>query len=280
MNDLFNYDARLEIYTELGPLPELNKWPTNQRAMEDFRNRFNPDDIERLPNDESFKTQISEDSNPIRILRVHRGFFITGGVNDWSRFKEFIILAMDDPGLVKEILEIQGQLAAQLAAKFLADHHVEAALLSEPIGGNHGPLISPKMYEELILPTYRPVFQALAESGISTVIWRTYADTRALLPLALEAGVNCLWACECETEAMDYQDIRGEFGPDLRLIGGIDLDVLHGDLVGIRKELETVLPPLLEQGGFLPLLDGRVRKIVPFEKYKFYRRLLEELVNI
>ncbi len=279
LSELFNYDPRLEIYTEIGPLPEPEKWPTNHRSMEDFRKRFNPDDIDRMPSDASFKTQISEDFNVIRILRVHRGFFITGGVNDWSRFKEFVLLAMDDPDLVREILNIQGQFAGQIAEKFLAEHAVEAALFSEPIGGNHGPLVSPKMYAELIIPTYRPIFNALAAHGVSTIIWRTYADTRTLLPLALEAGINCLWACECGTKAMDYQNIRTEFGPELRLIGGIDLDILHGDRYGICREVEKIVPPLLEQGRFLPLLDGRVRKIVAFEKYKYYRHLLEEIVQ-
>jgi hypothetical protein len=277
--DLFNYDHRIEIYPEVGPLPEPAHWPTDQKSLKAFIKRFDPDDPNRFPFDESDKRQLKEDSDTIRILRVHRGFFITAGVYEWDRFEEVMLLAMDDPGLVREVLNIQGTFAAQMAAKFLAVHKVEAALFSEPIGGNHGPLVSPKLYRDLILPTYQPIFEVLQENGVSTIIWRTYANTRALLPAAIDAGINCLWACECGTDAMDYGPIREEFGQNLRLIGGIDLDVLHGDLEGIKKEIFAKVPPLLAQGGYLPLLDGRVRKIVPLEKYKYYRQTLEELVN-
>ena len=277
--DYFQYDRRIEIYPEVGPLPEPAVWPTDQDSLNDFIKRFDPDDSKRFSLNESEKSQLEEDSETIRILRVHRGFFITAGVYEWDRFEEVMLLAMDDPGLVREVLRIQGTFAAQMTARFLADHKVEAALFSEPIGGNHGPLVSPKMYRELILPTYQPIFKVLQENGVSTIIWRTYANTRALLPAAIEAGINCLWACECGTDAMDYGPIREEFGQDLRLIGGIDLDALHGNLGDIKMELETKVPPLLSQGGYLPLLDGRVRKIIPFEKYKYYRQTLEELVK-
>ena len=277
--DVFNYDRRIEVFPELGPLPEPDLWPTDQAGLRDFRKRFNPDEPTRFKFDESTRTSLGQGEHTIRILRVHRGFFITTGVYKWDRFEEIMLLVKDNPGLVHEILKLQGMFAAQLADRFLADEQVEAALFSEPIGGTHGPLVSPKMYSDLILPTYQPIFEVLAKHDISTLIWRTYANTRSLIPAALDAGINCLWACECGTEEMDYAQIRKDFGTDLRLIGGIDLDALHGDLDEIRKEIVTKVPPILEQGGFLPLLDGRVRKIIPFPKYRFYRQTLEDLIS-
>ena len=82
-------------------------------------------------------------------------------------------------------------------------------------------------------------------------------------------GFNCLWAVETYGENMDYRKLRKEFGRDLRLIGGIDEDVLHLDRKSIRHEVESKVPPLLA--------DGRIRRDVPFENYLFYRRLLMQL---
>jgi uroporphyrinogen decarboxylase len=78
---------------------------------------------------------------------------------------------------------------------------------------------------------------------------------------------------------MDYRDLRQEFGPDLRLIGGIDLDALRQDKEAIRREVEEKLPPLLGDGGYVPLADGRVREDVPYENYLYYRRLLQEVTQ-
>jgi hypothetical protein len=152
-------------------------------------------------------------------------------------------------------------------------------LFSEPIGGNYGPLISPQMYEDMVLRSYEPVLNVLNKYGVETIVFVTYANARVLVPSILKWGFNCLWACEVNVEAMDYRDLRREFGRDLRLIGGIDLDALRRDKEAIRRELEEKVPPLVADGGYVPLADGRVRVDVPFENYVYYRELLERVTR-
>ena len=78
---------------------------------------------------------------------------------------------------------------------------------------------------------------------------------------------------------MDFRKLRAEFGSGLRLIGGIDTDVLRQDKVAIRREIEEKVLPLLAEGGFIPLADGRVREDIPFQNYVFYHRLLEDITS-
>jgi uroporphyrinogen decarboxylase len=110
-------------------------------------------------------------------------------------------------------------------------------------------------------------------------VFRTFANSRLLIPSVLNRGFNCLWACEVNVDAMDYRDIRREFGRDLRLIGGIDLDALRHGKEAIRREIEEKVPPLLTEGGYVPLADGRVREDVPFANYVYYRQLLERVTR-
>jgi hypothetical protein len=60
------------------------------------------------------------------------------------------------------------------------------------------------------------------------------------------------------------------------LIGGIDLDALRVGKDAIRREVMSKMP-LLAEGGYVPLADGRIRADVPFESYAYYRKLLTEL---
>ena len=166
-----------------------------------------------------------------------------------------------------------------MAEQVLREVQVDAALFSEPIGGNHGPLISPKMYASQVLNSYKPILDVLRTHGVKTVIYRTYANTRLLLPQVLKAGFNCLWACETNPQAMDYRDIRKEFGKDLRLIGGIDADTLRLGQGEITQAVTELVPQLLEEGGYIPLADGRVREDVPYANYTCYRKLLESTVE-
>jgi hypothetical protein len=135
------------------------------------------------------------------------------------------------------------------------------------------------MYEECALKNYLPILDALHGKGVDTIIFMTWANARLLLPAVVKYGFNCLWAYESGTRAMDYRELRREFGRDLRLIGGIDLNRIREGGDAIRREILEKVPTLLEDGGYIPLADGRVREDMPFENYAHYRRLLEEVTR-
>lgn len=277
LSELFAIDERDEIEPNLYPSPDPEPWPTSVEALGALENALNPDDPARLPADWDICVQRWKNRQQTVMLRVHRGFFQSIGVFDWQQFYRMMFLVKDDPRLVRRTLEIQGDFNARMAERVLRDVQVDAAVFSEPIGDNNGPLISPRTYRELVLPTYQPVLEVLRHYNVPTVILRAYANVYPLIPDLLQAGFNCLWAVEVRAQAMDYLRLRDEFGRDLRLIGGLDLDVLREGQESIRRELEAKVPPLLEQGGYAPLLDGRVRQDVTWENYRYYRKLLERL---
>ena len=279
LGDLFIFDHHEEIEPILDPIPYPGRWPTKISGIQKFAERLNPDDLRRLPREwKTISEQLKGRDYPL-ILRVHRGYFLTMGVNGWYRFTDAIRLLVDDPTFVKKWLEMQAEFCCAMIEKILSNIRVDAVLFSEPIGGNHGPLISPAMYSSIILKSYAAMIKLINSFGITTIIYRTYANTRILLPAVIEAGFNCLWACESQPEAMDYRNIREEFGKDLRLIGGIDSDALRQSPKDIQQSIMELVPGLLAEGGYIPLADGRVREDVPFENYVYYRKLLEEVTH-
>jgi hypothetical protein len=92
------------------------------------------------------------------------------GVKGWSRFTEVIELLVRAPLLVHDTLMIQGEFAARLAERVLRDVQVGAALFSEPIAEKRGPLISPKMYRDIVLPSYDPLLSVLKRHGVEVII--------------------------------------------------------------------------------------------------------------
>ena len=276
---MFPSDQREVIELDLEPRPTLNKWPTARSDLQELSRRLLPHSRGRLPRGWTKRVHKWRKRDHVLMLRVHRGFFLSMGVRDWRRFSELMDLLVDDPDFVREAMAIQGQFAAGLAERVLQDVTVDAVLFSEPIGGNYGPLISPRMYEDMVLRSYEPVLRVLADYEVENIIFVTYANARVLVPSILKWGFNCLWACEVNVEAMDYRHLRREFGHDLRLIGGIDLDTLRRDKVAIRREVEEKVPSLVADGGYVPLADGRVRADVPYENYLYYRQLLQKITH-
>jgi hypothetical protein len=275
LSRIFPTDCHEEMEVDVDPHPTIERWPATLAELDVLRRSLNPYENRRLPEDFSDHVSVGEARDYALMLRVHRGFFLSMGVYGWKRFSAVIQLLMDNPELVRESMAIRGEFAARLAECILQKVSVDAIIFSEPIGGNDRPLISPRMYEEFVLKSYEPLLSTIRQHGVETIILRTYANARVLIPSMLKWGFNCLWACEVNAEAMGYGDIRREFGRDLRLIGGLDLDALRHGKEAIKREIEEKVPPLLTEGGYIPLADGRIRDDVTFENYTYYRRLLE-----
>ncbi len=274
--DMFPCDHRERMQVDLEPRPKLISKLDKITNLKKFQRRLDPADKKRLPRKWSRHVREWQSRNHVLMLYVHRGFFLTMGVRDWRTFTDVMVLLMDQPDMVRRRMQIQGEFAARLTDRILEEVEVDAVVFSEPIGGSDRPLISPQMYEEFVLKNYEPVLEVLHHRKVATICFQTFANARILIPSILKWGFNCLWACEVNIEAMDYRSLRREFGRELRLIGGIDLDALREDKEAIRREIEEKVPPLIEEGGYIPLADGRVRTDVPFENYAYYRQLLEK----
>jgi hypothetical protein len=277
--EMFYFDRREEIEPDLEALPGLRRWPSTISELERLRGALDPDERSRLPKRwNSLVSKWRARNHPL-FLRVHRGFFLSMGVEGWKRFTEVMLLTLRDPEFVREAMRIQGEFSGRIAERALKEAEFDAAVFTEPIAENRGPLISPKMYEDLVLKSYEPVLAVLRRYRVDTVILLTFANIRSLIPSIVKWGFNCLWACEVPQKEMDYRELRREFGRDLRLIGGIDLDTLRLDKESIKREVYEKVPALLADGGFIPLADGRVRKDIPLDNYLYYRRLFEEVTQ-
>ena len=277
LTKMFSTDQREEIDLDVNPRPWPKHWPAALAELKAYAGSLNPNDHSRLPETWKKRATVWKQREHVLMMRVHIGFFETMGVDGWQRFHELMVLIHNDPGFVREMMRVNGEFVAALTERALQDVDIDAAIFSEPIGDNHGPLISPKMYADFVLSSYRPILEVLHRHSVDIIILRTYANARLLIPVLMEHGIDCLWACEVNAEAMDYRSLRREFGKGLRLIGGVDLDVLREGKDAIRREVEQKVPSLLAQGGYVPLADGRVREDIPLENYLYYRELLEKI---
>ncbi len=269
-------DAREEIKLDVDPHPEIQIWPSKFSELDQLRERFDPMDSSRLP--DNWDSERLRKRDGVLMVRVHEGLFLSMGVGDAKSFTRLMYQLADQPDFVREYMRIQGEFAAALAESVLQVVEVDALVFSEPICDNNGALISPRMYEDLVLTSYEPLLNLAGRYEIKTIICRTYANMKVLIPSLLKWGIDVLWACEVEQNVMNYPALRAEFGRDLKLIGGIDLDALREGKTAIRKAVELVAP-LVADGGYIPLADGRVRAEIPYENYEYYRKLLQEIIE-
>ena len=277
ISSLVQFDRRERLPVDLDPRPALDRPIMTANDLDALRARLDPEDPGRLPSDWGARVLEWRERDFVLELFLHRGFFLSMGVHGWDELETTLALVCDDPELVHSAMEIVAEFTLRLANRILNDIHVDFVSFSEPIGGNDRPMLSPRSYRDLVLSTVQPIVAELRNRGIERVVFLTYANTRVLFADAFASGFNGLWAMEVNPQAVDYREIRREFGNDLLLIGGIDLDVLRLDRSAIQREIEERSAPLLSEGHYIPLADGRVRPDIPLENYLYYRELLERM---
>ena len=276
LDHLFLYDPFEQLDPNVYPNPEIADWSNPGQLLPLLRERLDPENPQHLPDNWSESVKGWKDRQHPLFLRIHQGLFLSLGIEDWRSFAPAILRLVDQPDFVREILAIQADFAARLAEKILRQVDLDGVVFSEPIAGNHGALISAGMYHAFALQSYAPIFDVLRDYQVPAIVWRSYANPINLLPEVIKFPFNVLWLCETPPGVLTPSRMRQIGASNLTLIGGIDSDVLHEDTRAIRQAIATV-QPFVQEGGFIPLADGRVREDVPYPNYAFYRQELQRI---
>ena len=101
---------------------------------------------------------------------------------------------------------------------------------------------------------------------------------RPILPYFLEGGINCLFPYEVNGCAHPAE-LLGDYGKDLRIMGGVDKIELGTGPAAIQAYMETLVP-LVERGGYIPFCDHRCPPNVDPEDYLYYLDLKERMFGL
>ncbi len=214
---------------------------------------------------------------PVGVGAWESGMLQFLGVIDSPTFEGACFLMCDNPELVNDIIDAAADYLMRGIERALREVDIDFAYFTEPIAGSNGPVASPAMFREFVIPRYKKVMALLREHRIEIVIMRSFGNIDALLPDIVDVGVTALWMTDTIPSNMDYLTIRRRYGKKLALIGGIDSNVLTLDEGSIRREIYSKAPPLLETGGYIPTIDNRARSHIPFKNFACYRKLIEEI---
>ena len=190
---------------------------------------------------------------------------------------ELLMAFLQRPELVRAIVDRLADLWATLYDRILSRLKVDCIHIWEDMSFKNGPLISPALFEEFLLPAYRKVTDVARSHGVKAVLVDTDGDCRELIPLFIEGGVTGLYPFEVQA-GMDVKEIRETF-PKLQILGGVDKREIAGGPQRIDAELEKRIPGMIEQGGFIPMADHQVPPDVSWENYLYYRRRVAELAG-
>ena len=149
--------------------------------------------------------------------------------------------------------------AAQAALSRIADYHVEVAhrylaagaeagWLADDYAGTSGPYLRPQLWQSMILPHLRRVFEVYRDAG-APIFFHTCGDAQAHVADLLDAGVTAL---NMQSSACDLAVLKARFGRRIVFFGGVASEVMQrGRPEDIREAVRLAVEMLGDDGGLV-----------------------------
>jgi len=101
-----------------------------------------------------------------------------------------------------------------------AGPYVDVVALSEDLGGQQGPLVSPKMFRDYFKDRHRMIWNRVRQLSNAKVMLHSCGAVSDLIPDLIEAGVDILNPIQLDCPGMDVRKLKAEYGKDLVFWGG------------------------------------------------------------
>jgi hypothetical protein len=203
------------------------------------------------------------------------GFY--GQLRHWMGFENLSLAFYDHPDMVRDMVAHWSELCARQIERLPAEVPIDRVAWWEDMASKNGPFVSPGMFREFLQPGYHRVMTVARKRGCVLGSVDCDGDPHDIVGNWLQEGVNVMLPVEVAAGCDPYA-WREEFGPELRLCGGIAKKALVEGGSAIDKELER-LRPLLEQGGYIPHLDHLVPPDIPYAHYCQYLEKKRKLIG-
>lgn len=203
-------------------------------------------------------------------------FFVLSGINVFEAIHplighvNFLTNMIDDPEWIEDMVDTYSSLILDLQ-EILFDKEglPDGIWYYEDMGYKGSPFMSPRMYNELILPGHIKTFKH-AHAKKLPVIVHSCGFVEPLLPGLVSAGMDMLQVIEIKA-GMDLHRIYKNYGEKIGLMGGIDVRTLYtNDFDIIDKELESKIPFVKQGFGYVLHSDHSIPCTVNFETYKHF----------
>ena len=139
--------------------------------------------------------------------------------------------------------------------------------LGDDYCGNQGPLMSPGMFSEFILPHLTLAVTAIHEEG-AKCIKHCDGNTWPLLDMMVEAGVDCINPLE-PVAGMDMAEVKARFGDRTCMMGNIDCGgaLVSGTPEDVRNEVREKIRRCAPGGGYILSSSNSIHSEIPTPNY-------------
>ena len=253
-----------------------HKFPVESYGdWEQMKERFNAASPGRHPeNLDKLCEQLQDRDQPVS-LRFNGPFW---QLREWCGFEGLCEMMIDDPDFVREMAAFWTQFVSDTMRPVLERLAVDRVGISEDMAYKAHSMISPAMTREFLMPSYVRWVEEIKAGGCPVIDMDSDGYIGELIPIWIDSGINCCDPIEVAA-GNDIVEFRRRFGKLMAYTGGIDKRAIAAGGKTMEAELERVVPPLLETGGFIPACDHGVPSDISWPNFTAYARTLARMTG-
>ena len=129
---------------------------------------------------------------------------------------------------------------------------IDIVYLADDYCSQRGPLFSPAIFREFVFPYLREVADRVHRHNKKFLL-HVCGAVRPLLPMIIDAGVDMLEPIQVRAQGMQTQALKRDFGRDLCLYGGVDLQevLCNSTPQDVSDEVKNLIDTLGQDGGYI-----------------------------
>lgn len=229
-------------YKKVGHYHERVGHPLSIAKVEDLADFPwpNPSDTSRTSGLSERLEKLSKNEDLILI-----GGHISAGIfqDCWNLrgMERFLIDLIEDREFAEALLDKVTEIHIGMWENFLSviGTSVEIVETADDLGGQHGLLISPKMYKEIIKPRHIELNNAIRKITNAKILFHSCGAIQSLIPDLIDSGIDILNPIQPLPNLMDPITLNAKYGDQIIFHGGLDVQLLliNGTPEDVRKHV-------------------------------------------
>jgi uroporphyrinogen decarboxylase len=181
-----------------------------------------------------------------------------------------------NPDMMRLLFDRISEVKARKAAAF-AESGVDVLWIGDDVGSQNGPLVSPAMWREFLLPPLKKIIaRGRAVRPDVPIAYHSCGSIGFAVEGLIEAGVDVLESVQ--PEANDPADLKERYGDRLAFWGGAGSQstMSHGSPDDVRAEVKRLMETVGRGGGFILAPAHRIEPECPLENIDAFLEAVEQ----
>jgi len=123
---------------------------------------------------------------------------------------------------------------------------IHAMLIGDDMGSQRGPMLSPEMVREFVIPGTKELIALIHSYGVK-VIYHSCGSILSIIPMLIEAGADVVHPIQALAAGMEPENLKEKYGSVISFCGGVDTQQLLPNgtpeqVMDSVKDLRTLFP--------------------------------------